>query len=67
MQKFQILYCQDGISTVKPAEPRYVLSLQTADKDQLALKPTDLDLHCLPLSMQIFINNLDQVICLVES
>ena len=25
-------------------------------------KPTDLDLHCLPLGMSIYIDNLDQVI-----
>ena len=30
-------------------------------------KPTDLDLHCLPLSMWIYINNLDQVIWLAEN
>ena len=35
----------------------------SADPDQ---KPTDLDLHCLPLSMWIYINNLDQVIWLAE-
>ena len=29
--------------------------------------PTDLDLHCLPLSMQIYSNNLDQVIWLAEN
>ena len=29
-----------------PAEPRYILPLQTVSK-----KPTDLDLHCLPFSM----------------
>ena len=30
------------------------------DPDQLASEePTDLDLYCLPLSMQIYINNLD--------
>ena len=38
------------------------------DPDQLASqKPTDLDLHCLPLSMWIYINNLDQVIWLAEN
>ena len=30
-------------------------------------KPTDLDLHCLPLSMWIYINNLDKVIWLAEN
>ena len=30
-------------------------------------KPTDLDLHCLPLSMWSYINNLDQVIWLAEN
>ena len=30
-------------------------------------KPTDLDLHCLPFSMWIYINNLDQVIWLAEN
>ena len=29
-------------------------------------KPTDLDLHCLPLSMWIYSNNPDQVIWLAE-
>ena len=40
----------------------------SVDPDQLASeKPTDLDLHCLPLSMWIYINNLDQVIWLAEN
>ena len=30
-------------------------------------KPTDLDLHCLSLSMGVYINNLDQVIWLAEN
>ena len=40
-----------------PAEPGYILPLQSVDPDQLAFlkkllkKPTDLDLHCLSLSM----------------
>ena len=38
------------------AEPVYVQPLQT-----------DLDLHCLPLSLWIYINNLDQVIWLAEN
>ena len=38
------------------------------DPDQLASKkPTDLDLHCLPFIMWIYINNLDQVIWLAEN
>ena len=38
-----------------PAEPRYVLSLQTVQIQisWLLKKPTDLDLHCLPLSMDL--------------
>ena len=40
----------------------------SVDPDQLLLKkPTDLDLHCLLLSMQICSNNLDQVIWLAEN
>ena len=36
-----------------PAEPRYTLSLQTVliQISWLLKKPTDLDLHCLPVSM----------------
>ena len=36
-----------------PAEPGYILSLQTVQIQisWLLKKPTDLDLHCLPLSM----------------
>ena len=30
-------------------------------------KPTDLDLHCLPSSMQIYSNNVDQVTRLAEN
>ena len=30
-------------------------------------KPTDLDLHCLPLSLWIYINNQDQIIWLAEN
>ena len=47
-----------------PAEPRYALALQTV-KTQitwLLKKPTDLDLHCLTLSMRIRIKQLDQAI-----
>ena len=40
----------------------------SVDPDQLASKkPTDLDLHCLPFSMWIYINNLDQVFWLAEN
>ena len=40
----------------------------SVDPDQLASKkPTDLDLHCLQLSMWSYINNLDQVIWLAEN
>ena len=40
----------------------------SVDPDQLASKkPTDLDLHCLPLSMRIYSNNWDQVIWLAEN
>ena len=43
--------------------PIYPAFANSVDPDQLASKkPTDLDLHCLPFSMQIYINNLDQVI-----
>ena len=51
-----------------PAEPGYILSLQTVkiQISWLLQKPTDLDLHCLPLSMWIYSNNLDQVIWLAE-
>ena len=38
------------------------------DHNGLVLKkPTDLDLHCLSLSMWICIDNLDQIIWLAES
>ena len=52
-----------------PAEPRYTLPLQTVEVQisWLLKKPTDLDLHCLPLSMWIYINSLDQVIWLAEN
>ena len=48
---------KDGILWVfnpSPAEPGYVL-------------PAAPDQHCLPLSMWIYINNLDQVIWLAEN
>ena len=36
----------------RSAEPGYVLPLQTVEPDQFTSeKPTDLDLHCLLLSM----------------
>ena len=52
-----------------PAEPGYVLPLQTVQIQisWLLKKPTDLDLHCLPLSMWTFTNNLDLVIWLAEN
>ena len=52
-----------------PAEPGYTLPLQTVkiQISWLLKKPTDLDLHCLPLSIWIYSNNLDQVIWLAES
>ena len=48
-----------------PAEPRYVLPLQTV-QIQICW-PADLDLHSLPLSIWIYINYLDQVIWLAEN
>ena len=44
-----------------PAEPGYALSLQTVQTQisWFLKKPTDLDRHCLPVSMWICINNLD--------
>ena len=44
-----------------PAEPGYVLPLQTVkiQISWLLQKPTDLDLHCLPLSMWIYIDKLE--------
>ena len=52
-----------------PAEPGHNLSLQTVEIQisWLLQKPTDLDLHCLPFSMWIYINNLNQVIWLAEN
>ena len=39
----------------------------SVDPNHLASKkPTDLDLHCLPFSMWIYINNLDQIIWLAK-
>ena len=46
----------------------YPAFANSVDPDQLAFeKPTDLDLHFLPFSMWIYINNLDKVIWLAES
>ena len=39
----------------------------SVDQDQLASEPTDLDLHCLPLSMWMYINNQDEMIWLAEN
>ena len=52
-----------------PAEPGYTLPLQTVQIQisWLLKKPTDLDLHCLPFSMRIYINNLNQVTWLAEN
>ena len=52
-----------------PAEPEYALPLQTVliQISRLLKKLTDLDLHCLSLSMWICIYNLDQVIWLAEN
>ena len=49
-----------------PTEPGYTLPLQTVQIQMswLLKKPTDLDLHCLQLSMQIYSNNPDQLIVL---
>ena len=46
----------------------YPAFANSVDPDQLASKkPTDLDLYCLPFSLWIHINNLDQVIWLAEN
>ena len=52
-----------------PADPGYALPLQTVQiqVSWLLKKPTDLTLHCLSLSMWIYINNLDHVIWLAEN
>ena len=47
--------------TERPAKPGYTLPLQRLKR------PTDLDLHCLPFSMWIYINNLAQAIWLAEN
>ena len=45
-------YLSDTPLNPCPAEPGYTLHLQTVDPDQLA---SELDLHCLQLSMTILI------------
>ena len=52
-----------GLVNPCPVEPGCTLPLQTVkiQISWLLKKPTDLDLHCLPFSMWIYINNLDQV------
>ena len=52
-----------------PAEPRYILLLQIVQIQisWLLQRPNDLDLHCLPFSIWICINNVDQVIWLAEN
>ena len=64
--KWQFFAC---IVNPCPAEPGCTLPLQTVQIQisSLLKKPTDLDLHCLPLSIWIYINNLDQVIWLAEN
>ena len=57
----ELFYYSGSVSTASknsvvnpcPAEPRYVLPLQTVQIQisWLLKKPTDLDLHCLPFSM----------------
>ena len=44
----------------------YPAFANSVDPDQLAPKPTDLNLHYLSFSMWICVNNLDQVIWLAE-
>ena len=52
-----------------PAEPGYTLPLQTVQIQisWLLKKPNDLDLHCLPIRMWIYLDNLDQIIWLAEN
>ena len=61
-----------GWRVVKPQHNQktliYPAFANSVDPDQLASKkPTDLDLHCLPLSMWLYSNNLDQEIWLAEN
>ena len=61
--KFAYGHCIRLSFLTRPAEPEYTLPLQTCRSRSVGfLKPTDLDLHCLSLSMLICTNNLDQVI-----
>ena len=54
-------------SPLSYTEPGYTLA-NSLDPDQLASKkPTDLDLHCLPINMWIYIKYLDKVIWLAEN
>ena len=52
-----------------PAEPGYTLPWQTVliEISWLLKMPTDLKQHCLPFSMWIYINNLDQGIWLADN
>ena len=61
--------CKMQIINPGPAEPGYTLPLQTVQIQisWLLKKPTDLDLHCLPLSMWIYSNNPDQIFWLAEN
>ena len=56
--------CQNAHVNPCHAESEYILPLQTVQIQisWLLKKPTDLDLHCLPLSMLIYSNNTDQAI-----
>ena len=58
-----------GLINPCPAEPGYTLPLQTVQIQisWLLRKPNDRDLHCLSLSVWIYIYNLDQVIWLDDS
>ena len=52
------------------AKPGYIYPVfaNSVDPDQLASKkPTNMDLHFLPFSMQIYSHNLNQVIWLAEN
>ena len=67
--KFHLQFSKRIHFNPSPAEPGYTLTLQTVkiQNSWLLKKPTDLDLHCLPFSIWIYINNLDQVIWLAEN
>ena len=63
-----IRYISEWCFNPSPAEPGYALPLQTVQiQINWLLKTTDLDLHCLSLSMWICINNLDQEIWLADN